>query len=74
MTAALQLLADWRQAAGCTPVAMASPRLYGRPVSNLLEGLFILLVVQAQPSNAVPRRKTAVNDAAWLAELRRHGR
>jgi hypothetical protein len=53
---------------------MASPSLYGRPVSNLLEGLFTLLVVQAQPSNAVPTRKTAVNDAAWLAELRRHGR
>src|SRR5262249_56690245 len=45
----------------------------GRRVYNLLEGQFELLVVNAQHIKAVPGRKTEVKDAAWLAELLRHG-
>ena len=48
MTAELLLLADWLQASGCTHVAMESTGVYWRPVYNLLEGLFTLLVVNAQ--------------------------
>ena len=44
-----------------------------RPVYNLLEGQFELLVVNAQHIKAVPGRKTDVKDAAWIAELLRHG-
>jgi transposase len=73
MTAELLLLADWLQAAGCTHVAMESTGVYWRPVYNLLEGLFILLVVNAQHIKAVPGRKTDVKDAEWIAELLRHG-
>ena len=40
---------------------------------NLLEGLFELLVVNAQHIKAVPGRKTDVRDAEWIAELVRHG-
>jgi transposase len=40
---------------------------------NLLEGLFTLLVVNAQHIKAVPGRKTDVKDAVWIAELLRHG-
>jgi transposase len=47
--------------------------VYWRPIYNLLEGLFTLLVVNAQHMKAVPGRKTDVKDAAWIAELRRHG-
>jgi transposase len=57
MTAELLLLADWLQAAGCTHVAMESTGVYWRPVYNLLEGLFTLLVVNAQHIKAVPGRK-----------------
>jgi transposase len=67
------LLADWLQAAGCTHVAMESTGVYWRPVYNLLEGLFTLLVVNAQHIKAVPGRKTDVKDAEWIAELLRHG-
>jgi transposase len=42
-------------------------------VYNLLEGLFTLLVVNAQHIKAVPGRKTDVKDAEWIAELLRHG-
>jgi transposase len=73
MTAELLLLADWLQAAGCTHVAMESTGVFWRPVYNLLEGLFTLLVVNAQHIKAVPGRKTDVKDAEWIAELLRHG-
>src|SRR5262252_8117183 len=73
MTAELLAMADWRQEKGCTHVAMESTGVYWRPVYNLLEGQFELLVVNAQHIKAVPGRKTDVKDAAWIAELLRHG-
>ncbi len=73
MTADLLALADWLQEAGCTHVAMESTGVYWRPVYNLLEGQFEFLVVNAQPMKAVPGRNTEVQDAAWIAELLRHG-
>ncbi len=73
MTADLLALADWLQEAGCTHVAMESTGVYWRPVYNLLEGQCALLVVNAQHIKAVPGRKTDVKDAAWIAELLRHG-
>src|SRR4029434_2829936 len=66
-------LADWLQEARCTHVAMESTGVYWRPVYNLLEGQFELLVVNAQHIKAVPGRKTDVKDAAWIAHLLRHG-
>jgi len=47
MTADLVALADWLHAAGCTHVAMESTGVYWRPIYNILEGLFTLLVVNA---------------------------
>jgi transposase len=73
MTAALWLLADWLQMAGCTPVAMDSTGGYGRPVYHLLEGLFTLRVVKAPHIKAVPGRQTEVKDAEGIAERLRHG-
>ena len=52
---------------------MASTGVSWRPVSNILEGQCALLVVNAQHRKAVPGRKTDVKDAAWMAELLRHG-
>jgi transposase len=72
-TADLLAWADWLQEAGCTHVAMESTGVYGRPVSNLLEGQFELLVVNAPHMKAVPGRKTDVKEAAWIAALLRHG-
>lgn len=73
LTAALVLLADWRQAAGCTHVAMESTGVSWRPVYHLLEGVLPLLVVNAQPITAVPGRTTDLRDAAWIAAWLRHG-
>lgn len=73
MTADLLALSDWLQERGVTHVAMESTGEYWRPVFNILEGSFDVLVVNAQHIKAVPGRKTDVKDAAWIAELLQHG-
>jgi transposase len=73
MTADLLALADWLLVCGCTHVAVESTGDYWKPVFNMLEGTFEVLLVNAQHVKAVPGRKTDVNDAAWLAELLQHG-
>ena len=73
MTAELLALGDWLAAGGVTHVAMESTGVYWKPVWNLFEERFDLLLVNAAHVKAVPGRKTDVKDAAWLAELLRHG-
>ncbi len=73
MTDDLLQLADWLAAAGCAHVAMESTGVYWKPVWNLLEDRFTLLLVNARHVKAVPGRKTDVRDCEWLAELLRHG-
>jgi transposase len=73
MTQDLLSLADWLTEAGCTQVAMERTGVYWKPVSNLLEGQFDLLLVNARHMKAVPGRKTDVKDCEWIADLLRHG-
>jgi len=73
MTADLLELADWLSGAGCTHVAMESTGVYWKPIYNLLEAQFTLLLVNPKHFRAVPGRKTDVRDAEWLADLLRHG-
>ena len=46
---------------------------FWKPIYNLLEGHFEILVVNAKHVKNVPGRKTDVKDAEWLADLLRHG-
>ncbi len=64
---------DWLTTVGCTHIAMESTSAYWRPVYNLLEGQFVVLVANAYHIKAVPGRKTDVKDAEWIADLLRHG-
>ena len=73
MTQDLLALSDWLRDAGCTHIAMESTSSYWRPVYNLLEGHFELLVANAYHIKTVPGRKTDVKDAEWIADLLRHG-
>ena len=73
MTRDLLALSDWLTAAGCTHVAMESTAVFWKPIYNLLEGNFALVVVNAAHIKAVPGRKTDVRDAEWIADLLRHG-
>jgi len=73
MTSDLLALSDWLMACGVTHVAMESTGEYWKPVFNILENNFEVLLVNAQHIQAVPGRKTDVKDAEWIAELLRHG-
>lgn len=73
MTADLLILREWLSAVGCTHAAMESTGVYWKPIWNVLEGHFTLLLVNAQHMKAVPGRKTDVKDAQWIAELLQHG-
>jgi transposase len=73
MTADLLQLADWLRAADVTHVAMESRGVYWKPVYNILEGAFEVLLVNARHIKFVPGRKTDVKDAQWIAELLQHG-
>jgi transposase len=73
MTDDLLALSDWLTAAGCTHVAMESTGVYWKPVYNLLEDGFELLLLNARHVKAVPGRKTDAKDCEWLADLLRHG-
>ena len=52
---------------------MESTGVYWKPVWNLLEDQFELLLVNARHVKAVPGRKTDAKDCEWLADLLRHG-
>jgi transposase len=72
-TRELLALSDWLQEQKVTHVALESTGVYWKPIYNVLEGQFELLLVNAQHIKAVPGRKTDVKDAEWLADLLRHG-
>ena len=66
-------LADWLQQCGVTHVALESTGVYWKPVWNILEGSFEVLLVNAQHIKAVPGRKTDQKDSEWIADLLQHG-
>src|SRR5262245_1067224 len=69
MTTDLLALAAWLLSLEITHVAMESTGEYWKPIYNLLEGSFTLLVVNAQHIKNVPGRKTDVKDAEWICDL-----
>ena len=73
MTIDLLNLAAWLLSLEITHVAMESTGEYWKPIYNILEGSFTLLVVNAQHIKNVPGRKTDVLDAEWIADLLCHG-
>jgi transposase len=73
MTRDLLELADWLQGHQVTHVAMESTGVYWKPVWNILEGQFEVVLVNAQHIKAVPGRKTDIKDCQWIAELLQHG-
>lgn len=73
LTEELLTLADWLRAGGVSHIAMESTGVYWKPIYNLLEAEFGVVLVNAQHIKFVPGRKTDVNDAQWIAELLQHG-
>jgi transposase len=73
MTVDLLALSDWLMEQGVTHVAMESTAEYWKPVFNILENNFEVILVNAQHLSKVPGRKTDQSDAEWIAELLQHG-
>ena len=57
MTVEICQMRDWLKSLGVTHVAMESSGVFWKPIYNVLEGHFELLVVNAQHIKAVPGRK-----------------
>lgn len=73
MTRDLRALADDLQSLGVTHVALEATGVLWKPVWNILEDRFHLLLVNPRHLKRVPGRKTDVSDAEWIAELLQHG-
>ena len=54
-------------------MAMESTGVYWKPIYAILEGVFEIVVANAQHVKKVPGRKTDVKDAEWIADLLCHG-
>ena len=66
-------LCDWLASNEVTHVARESTGVYWKPVWNILEANFTILLVNAQHVKAVPGRKTDAKDCQWIADLLQHG-
>ena len=73
MTGELLSLSDWLRECGVTHVAMESTGVFWKPVFNILEGSFQVLLVNARHIKQVPGRKTDVQDCEWIAQLLQYG-
>ena len=69
MTRDLRALADYLESLGVTHVAMEATGVLWKPVWNILEGRFTLLLVNPRHLKKVPGRKSDVSDAEWIAQL-----
>lgn len=69
MTCQLRALADYLESLAVTHVALESTGVLWKPVWNILEGRFTLLLVNPRHLKKVPGRKTDVSDAQWIAQL-----
>jgi transposase len=73
MTRDLLALSDWLKEHGCRIVAMESTGVYWKPIFNILEAEFEVMLVNPTHFKNVPGRKTDAKDSEWLAELLEHG-
>jgi len=73
MTGELQKLKEWLKGLGITHVAMESTGVYWKPIFNVLEDSFEVMLVNARHIKNVPGRKTDVKDCEWICKLLRNG-
>lgn len=68
-TESLEQLRDWLKECGVTHVAMESTGVYWKPVYNVLEEDFEVILVNARHIKNVPGHKTDKKDSKWIAKL-----
>jgi len=72
-TAELRELAAWLRECKVTTVAMEATGVYWKPVWNILEEEFELLLVNPQHLKSIPGKKTDFKDGERIADLLQHG-
>jgi transposase len=72
-TAGLRELVLWLQQHRVSQVAMEATGVYWKPVWNLLEEEFELLLVNPQHLKSIPGKKTDFKDGERIADLLQHG-
>lgn len=72
-TAELRELAAWLREWKVTTVAMEATGVYWKPVWNILEEQFELLLVNPQHLKSIPGKKTDFKDGERIADLLQHG-
>ena len=65
----LLALRSWLKELGVTHIAMESTGIYWKPVFNILEEYFEILLVNARHIKNVPGHKTDRKDSRWLTKL-----
>lgn len=68
-TSSIEELKDWLLANEITHIAMESTGVYWKPVYNILEADFEILLVNARHIKNVPGHKTDKKDSKWIAKL-----
>ena len=72
-TRELEELKKWLKELGVTQIALESTGIYWKPIYNILEDSFEILLVNARHIKNVPGRKTDVCDSEWICKLLRSG-
>ena len=68
-TSTLKQLSEWLKTHGITHIAMESTGVYWKPVYNILDPDFEVILVNARHIKHVPGHKTDRKDSAWIAKL-----
>jgi transposase len=68
-TSSLIDLRDWCKAEGVTHIAMESTGIYWKPLFNILEEDFEIILVNARHIKNVPGHKTDKKDSIWISKL-----
>ena len=68
-TESIEQMRDWLKAEKITHIAMESTGVYWKPLYNILEADFEIILVNARHIKNVPGRKTDKKDSKWIAKL-----
>jgi len=68
-TASIEAMRDWLKEHKITHVAMESTGVYWKPIYNILEEDFEIILVNARHIKNVPGKKTDKKDSKWIAKL-----
>jgi transposase len=73
MTSDLEELMTWLKKYEVASIGMESTGIYWKPIFNVMEGQFEIVLANAQRFKAIPRKKTDIMDCKRIANFLRSG-